>query len=52
MAEKGALDRVARAERLADRERQLVDDERSGAALERQRADKALEASREEEQPD
>jgi hypothetical protein len=52
MREKGTAEQVARAERLADRERQLVDEERSGAELERRRADSALEASRQHEQPD
>jgi hypothetical protein len=52
MAEAGAPERVARAERLADRERQLAHEQRLGAALERERADAALEASRQQEPPD
>jgi hypothetical protein len=46
MATEGTAAQVARAERLADQERQLAHDQRLGATLERQRAQEALAASR------
>ena len=52
MGEVGTAEQVARAERLADRKRQLAGAERSGADKERQRAGEALDAARRQENSD